>query len=134
MKKVLLTLSIIATLISCTTEEMSETQNLGFNVLPLFSGEYLNDEVYIDGELSDTCDTTWSFTGTSVLVKRVESCDVFAQGQTSPYSFDDTTLYIGVPTNTGIVQMEYAYTEESNGDLTLTFLTGNFVLTYKLTR
>jgi hypothetical protein len=102
--------------------------------MPIFVGEYLNDEVYIDGELSDTCDTTWSFTGTSVLVKRVESCDVFAQGQTSPYSFDDTTLYIGVPTNTGIVQMEYAYTEESNGDLTLTFLTGNFVLTYKLKR
>ena len=134
MKKVLLTLSIIATLISCTTEEMSETQDLGFNVLPLFVGEYLNDEVYINGELSDTCDTTWNFTSTTVLVARVESCDEFAQGQTSPYTFDDTTLYIGVPTNTGIVLIEYAYTEASNGDLTLTLLTGNYTLTYKLKR
>jgi len=134
MKNVLIVLSIIATLISCTTEEMTETQDLRFSVMPIFVGEYLNDEVYIDGELSDICDTTWSFTATSVFVKRVESCDESAQGQTVPFTFDDTTLYIGVPTNTGIVQMEYAYTEESNGDLTLTFLTGNFVLTYKLKR
>ena len=134
MKKVFLTLSIIATLIGCTTEEMTETQDLRFSVMPIFVGEYLNDEVYIDGELSDTCDTTWSFTATSVFVKRVESCDESAQGQTLPFTFDNTTLYIGQPTNTGIVLIEYPYTEDADGNLTLTLLTGDFEVVYKLTR
>ena len=136
MKKVILTLTAIATLFSCTTEEMaqSDSQDLGFNRMPIFVGEYLNSETYINGELSDTCDTTWSFTATSVFVKRVESCDEAAQGQTLPYTFDDTTLYIGQVTNTGIVQIEYPYTEDADGNLTLTLLTGSYELVYKLTR
>ena len=100
----------------------------------MFTGEYLNSETFIDGELSDTCDTTWSFTATSVFVKRVESCDEDAQGQTLPFTFDDTTLYIGQPTNTGIVLIEYPYTEDADGNLTLTLLTGDFLIEYKLTR
>ncbi len=136
MKKVILTIVTIATLFSCTIEEMaqSETQDLSFNRMPIFVGEYLNSETYINGELSDTCDTTWSFTATSVFVKRVESCDESAQGRILPYTFDDATLYIGQPTDTGVVQIEYPYTEASNGDLTLTLLTGSYELVYKLTR
>ena len=113
---------------------MTETQEVNFNFTQAFTGEYLNSETFIDGELSDTCDTTWSFTGTSVFVKRVESCDEDAQGQTLPFTFDDTTLYIGQPTNTGIVLIEYPYTEDADGNLTLTLLTGDFEITYKLTR
>jgi hypothetical protein len=51
-----------------------------------------------------------------------------------PFTFDDTTLYIGQPTNTGIVLIEYPYTEDANGDLTLTLLTGDYEMIYKLTR
>ena len=134
MKKVLITLTAVLTLMSCSKEEMTETQEVNFNLTQAFTGEYLNSETFINGELSDTCDTTWSFTGTSVLVKRVESCDEDAQGQTSPFTFDDTTLYIGQPTNTGIVLIEYPYTEDADGNLTLTLLTGDFTITYKLTR
>jgi len=134
MKKVLITLTAVLTLMSCSKEEMTETQEVNFNLRQAFTGEYLNSETFINGELSDTCDTTWSFTGTSVLVKRVESCDEDAQGQTSPFTFDDTTLYIGQPTNTGIVLIEYPYTEDADGNLTLTLLTGGFEITYKLTR
>ena len=134
MKKVLITLTAVLTLMSCSKEEMTETQEVNFNFTQAFTGEYLNSETFIDGELSDTCNTTWSFTGTSVLVKRVESCDEDAQGQTSPFTFDDTTLYIGQPTNTGIVLIEYPYTEDADGNLTLTLLTGDFEITYKLTR
>jgi len=136
MKKVILTLSIIATLFSCTTEEIAttDTQDVSFNRMPIFVGEYLNSETYINGELSDTCDTNWSFTSTSVFVKRVESCDESAQGQTIPYTFDDTILYIGQPTNEGIILVEYPYTEDAGGNLTLTLLTGDFEVTYKLTR
>ena len=126
MKKVLITLTAVLTLMSCSKEEMTETQEVNFNFTQAFTGEYLNSETFIDGELSDTCNTTWSFTGTSVLVKRVESCDEDAQGQTSPFTFDDTTLYIGQPTNTGIVLIEYPYTEDADGNLTLTLLTGDF--------
>ena len=133
MKKVLITFAAVLTLMSCSKEEMIETQDeVNFSFQQAFTGEYLNSETFIDGALSDTCDTTWSFTATSVRVKRVESCDEAAQGQTSPFTFDDTTLYVGQPTDTGIIQIEYAYTEESNGDLTLTLLTGDYVITYKL--
>tara|TARA_B110000902_G_scaffold124856_1_gene145760 strand:- start:33 stop:437 length:405 start_codon:yes stop_codon:yes gene_type:complete len=134
MKKVLITIAAVLTLMSCSKEEMTETQEVNFNLTQAFTGEYLNSETFIDGELSDTCDTTWSFTATSVFVKRVESCDEAAQGQTLPFTFDDTTLYIGQPTNTGMVLIEYPYTEDANGDLTLTLLTGDFTITYKLTR
>mgnify|MGYP000081374384 FL=1 len=134
MKKVLITLAAVLTLMSCSKEEMTETQEVNFNFQQSFTGEYLNSETFINGELSDTCDTTWSFTATSVFVKRVESCDESAQGQTLPFTFDDTTLYIGQPTNTGIVLIEYPYVEDADGNLTLTLLTGDFEIVYKLTR
>ena len=135
MKKVLITIAAVLTLMSCSKEEMTETQDeVNFSFQQTFTGEYLNNETFINGELSDTCNTTWSFTATSVFVKRVESCDEDAQGQTLPFTFDDTTLYIGQPTNTGIVLIEYPYTQDADGNLTLTLLTGNFTITYKLTR
>ena len=134
MKKVLITLTAVLTLMSCSKEEMTDTVDLNLNLAQAFTGEYLNSETFIDGELSDTCDTTWSFTPTSVLVKRLDSCEESAQGQTLPFTFDDTTLYIGQPTNTGIVLIEYPYTEDADGNLTLTLLTGDFTITYKLTR
>ena len=134
MKKVLITLTAVLTLMSCSKEEMTETQEVNFSFQQAFTGEYLNSETFINGELSDTCDTTWSFTSTSVFVKRLESCDESAQGQTLPFTFDDTTLYIGQPTNTGIVLIEYPYTEDADGNLTLTLLTGGFTVIYKLTR
>ena len=103
MKKVLITLAAVLTLMSCSREEMTGTQEVNLNLQQSFTGEYLNSETFIDGELSDTCDSTWSFTSTSVLVKRLDSCEESAQGQTLPFTFDDTTVYIGQPTNTGIV-------------------------------
>ena len=132
MKKVILTIVTIATLFSCTTEEIAQLDTQ--DRLPIFVGEYLNSETFIDGKLSDTCGTTWSFTATSVFIKKLESCDESAQGQTSGFTFDDTTLYIGQPTNTGIVLIEYLYTEDVSGNLTLTLLTGEYEITYKLTR
>ena len=134
MKKVLITLAAVLTLMSCSREEMTDTQEVNLNLTQAFTGEYLNSETFINGELSDTCDSTWSFTSTSVLVKRLDSCEESAQGQTLPFTFDDTTLYIGQPTNTGIVLIEYPYTEDANGDLTLTLLTGDYEMIYKLTR
>ena len=134
MKKVLITFAAVLTLMSCSKEEMTDTVDLNLNLAQAFTGEYLNSETFIDGALSDTCDTTWSFTATSVRVKRVESCDESAQGQTSGFTFDDTTLYIGQVTSAGIVLIEYPYTEDANGNLTLTLLTGDFTITYKLTR
>ena len=134
MKKVLITIAAVLTLMSCSKEEMTQPKEANFNFMQSFTGEYLNSETFINGELSDTCNTTWSFTATSVFVKRVESCDEAAQGQTLPFTFDDTTLYIGQPTNTGIVLIEYPYTEDAEGNLTLTTITGDFEVVYKLTR
>ena len=131
MKKVILTIVTIATLFSCTTEEMaqSETQDLRLDRMPIFVGEYLNSETFINGELSDTCNKTWSFSSTSV---NITDCD--SGSWTSGYTFDDSILYIGQFTNTGIILIEYPYTEDADGNLTLTLLTGEYEITYKLTR
>ena len=134
MKKVLITFAAVLTLMSCSKEEMTDTVDLNLNLTQAFTGEYLNSETFIDGELSDTCDTTWSFTDTSVFVKRVASCDESAQGQTSGFTFDDTNLYIAQYLQTSIVLIEYPYTIDVDGNLTLTLLTGDFTITYKLTR
>jgi hypothetical protein len=114
---------------SCSKEEMTETQDLSFSVMPIFVGEYANNETLIDGVVSDTCDKTWSFASTSV---NVTDCD--SGSWTSGYTFDSNTLFIAQYTNTEIVLIEYPYVEDANGNLTLTLLTGEFTITYKLTR
>ena len=129
MKKVLITLTAVLTLMSCSKEEMTETQDLGLNVMPIFVGEYENNETLINGVLSDTCNKTWSFASTSV---NVTDCD--SGSWTSGYTFDNDTLFIAQYTNTEIVLIEYPYTEDADGNLTLTLLTGDFEITYKLTR
>jgi len=129
MKKVLITLAAVLTLMSCSKEEMTETQDLSLNVMPIFVGEYENNETLINGVLSDTCNKTWSFASTSV---NVTDCD--SGSWTSGYTFDNDTLFIAQYTNTEIVLIEYPYTEDADGNLTLTLLTGDFEITYKLTR
>ena len=133
MKKVILTIATIATLFSCTTEEMSntETSDFGFSV-DTFEGEYLNYETLINGEVSDTCDTDWVFnTNSTMRIDRVEGCeDGSASSGLSQFSSDTDNLYI---TMNGFTA-SYPYSVESNGDLTLTLYTGNFEVTYKLTR
>ena len=129
MKKVLITIAAVLTLMSCSKEEMTQPLDLGLNVMPIFAGEYLNSETFIDGELSDTCDKTWSFASTSV---NITDCD--SGSWTSGYTFDSNTLFIAQYTNTEVILIEYPYTEDADGNLTLTLLTGDFTMTYKLTR
>lgn len=130
MKKVLITLTAVLTLMSCSKEEMIQTQDeVNFSVMPIFVGEYANNETLIDGVVSDTCDKTWSFASTSV---NVTDCD--SGSWTSGYTFDSNTLFIAQYTNTEVVLIEYPYTEDADGNLTLTLLTGDFTITYKLTR
>ena len=131
MKKVILTLSIIATLFSCTTEEMAttDTQDISFNRMPIFVGEYLNSQTLINGVVSDTCGKTWNFASTSV---NVTDCD--DGSWTSGYTFDNDTLFIAQYEATEVILIEYPYTEDADGNLTLTLFTGDFEVTYKLTR
>jgi len=129
MKKVLITIAAVLTLMSCSKEEMTDTQDLSLNVMPIFVGEYENNETLINGVVSDTCNKTWSFASTSV---NVTDCD--SGSWTSGYTFDNDTLFIAQYTNTEIVLIEYPYTEDADGNLTLTLLTGDFEITYKLTR
>lgn len=129
MKKVLITFAAVLTLMSCSKEEMIETQEVNLSAMPIFVGEYANNETLIDGVVSDTCDKTWSFASTSV---NITDCD--NGSWTSGYTFDSNTLFIAQYTNTEIVLIEYPYVEDADGNLTLTLLTGGFEITYKLTR
>ena len=133
MKKVLITIAAVLTLMSCSKEEMIETQDeVNFNFTQAFTGEYLNSEVFIDGELSDTCDTTWDFNDNNTMrIDRVLPCvDGTASSGLSQFTFDIDNLYLTMGGNTA----SYPYTEDANGNLTLTLLTGDFTITYKLTR
>ena len=132
MKKVLITLTAVLTLMSCSKEEMTETQEVNFNLTQAFTGEYLNSETFINGELSDTCDTTWDFNDNNTMrIDRVSPCaDGSASSGLSQFTFDIDNLYLTMGGHTA----SYPYTEDANGNLTLTLLTGDFEITYKLTR
>jgi hypothetical protein len=132
MKKVLITIAAVLTLMSCSKEEMTQPLDLSLNVMPIFTGEYLNSETFIDGELSDTCDTTWDFNENNTMrIDRVLPCvDGTASSGLSQFTFDIDNLYLTMGGNTA----SYPYTEDANGNLTLTLLTGDFTITYKLTR
>ena len=100
MKKVFFTLSIIATLISCTTEEMSETQDLSFapSSVDTFEGDYTAYETLINGEVSDTCETTWAFNanGTMRIDRNLPCIDGPASSGVRQFSTDDNNLYITI--------------------------------------
>ena len=132
MKKVLITFATVLTLMSCSKEEMTETQEVNFNFQQSFTGEYLNSETFINGELSDTCDTTWDFNDNNTMrIDRVSPCaDGSAGSGLSQFTFDIDNLYLTMGGHTAT----YPYTEDADGNLTLTLLTGGFTITYKLTR
>ena len=132
MKKVLFTIAAALTLMSCSKEEMTEAQEVNLNFMQAFTGEYLNSETFIDGELSATCDTTWDFNDNNTMrIDRVLPCvDGPASSGLSQFTFDIDNLYLTMGGNTA----SYPYTEDANGNLTLTLLTGDFTITYKLTR
>ena len=110
------------------------SQDLGFtlNAVDTFEGEYANNETLINGEVSDTCDTTWVFnTNGTINISRVLPCvDGPASSGTRQFTSDDDNLYVTMNGYTA----PYSYSVESNGDLTLVLLTGDYTITYKLTR
>ena len=132
MKKVLITIAAVLTLMSCSKEEMTETQDANLNLAQTFTGEYLNSETFIDGELSDTCNTTWDFNDNNTMrIDRVLPCvDGPASSGLSQFTFDIDNLYLTMGGNTA----SYPYTEDADGNLILTTITGDFTITYKLTR
>jgi len=155
MKKLLLVLLTLGLLTSCEQEPCYATTyfsdgswaqtevpcdyyysqddvNLSLNVLQLFEGDYVNYETLVNGEVSDTCNTIWSFSSNGTMrIDRVEDCtDGPASSGVRQFTTDSENLYITM----GAYTAAYPYTIESNGDLTLTLVTGNYTLTYKLTR
>ena len=110
------------------------TQNLSLELssVDTFEGEWIAYETLINGEVSDTCETTWAFNtnGTMRIDRNLPCIDGPAGSGLRQFSTDDNNLYITIDGYTA----PYPYTIESNGDLTLTSTSGDFVLTYKLTR
>ena len=109
-------------------------QDLGFALssVDTFEGDYTAYETLINGEVSDTCETTWAFNanGTMRIDRNLPCIDGPASSGVRQFSTDDNNLYITIDGYTA----PYPYTIESNGDLTLTSTSGNYTLTYKLKR
>jgi len=134
MKNIITVLVLAISLMSCSTEEVVETQDLGFalNAVETFEGEYLNYETLINGEVSDTCDTTWVFnTNGTMRIDRVVDCvDGPASSGLVQFSSDNDELSVTIYGHTEL----YSYNLEGNGDLVLTHQSGDYTVTYKLTR
>ena len=119
----------------CVEYDCSEdyAQDLGFSIAQdEFEGDYTNYETLVNGEVSDTCNTIWSFNSNGTMrIDRVEGCtDGPASSGVRQFTTDSENLYITM----GAYTAAYPYTIESNGDLTLSLVTGNYTLIYKLTR
>jgi len=125
MKKLILTIVAAVTLTSCSIDQ-------GF--VNTFEGGYINYETTVNGITDIGCDREWIFNGSAVTVRRVLDCDQAPESFTRPFTYDLENLYIQDYSNGQPIAVRYAYTIESNGDLTLTLLTGAYTVVYYLTR
>ena len=113
MKKLLITLLGVFTLMSCSPEDSAP-------VSP-FTGEYTLYEVTLDGEVfgDGVLESVWKFTDSVLYIDYASDA---IQDRDFPYSFDEYTIIIG--------DFPWAY-EVLEGNLLLTSEGG---YTYKLTR
>lgn len=125
MKKLILTIAAAVTLMSCSPQD-------GF--LNTFEGAYINYETTANGITDIGCDREWIFNNSVVTVRRIADCEQEPESFTRPFYFDANKLYISQIDGSDIVYIEYPYTVEANGDLTLTLFTGDYTVVYYLTR
>jgi len=124
MKKVLLTIVAAVTLMSCSPEAgMVET----------FEGGYINYETLVNDEVQP-CTRAWSFNNNVLNVFQDSLVCGPDVNWSRPFTFTDTTISISQPYGTTIVWIEYDYSVQPNGNLVLIHQSGDYTITYKLTR
>ena len=98
------------------------------------SGQYENYETLVDGVVYERdFDAYWEFTPNAV---RWQKKDVTNNDEITTYSqaaisrYEDNILYL-FPSE-GLNEIPYEFTVEDNGDITVIHMSGDYVITYKL--
>ena len=106
-------------------------QDLGFTKANTLSGQYLNYETLVDGVPTERDFVAyWEFTANAVRFQEDRGGDVgiVTYSQVAISRYEGNTLYALADTT----EIPYEFTIEDNGNLTITHMSGNYVITYKL--
>ena len=106
-------------------------QNLGFTKASTLTGQYENYETLVDGVVYERdFDAYWEFTANAVRFQEDKGGDVgiVTYNQVAISRYEGNTLY----TLAGTTEIPYEFTIEDNGDIIITHMSGNYVITYKL--
>ena len=106
-------------------------QDLGFTKANTLSGQYLNYETLVDGVPTERDFVAyWEFTDNAVRFQEDRGGDVgiVTYSQVAISRYEGNTLYALADTT----EIPYEFTIEDNGNLTITHMSGDYVITYKL--
>ena len=93
------------------------------------SGRYLNYETLVDGVPTERDFIAyWEFTPNAIRFQKEEGDNIVTYNQVAISRYEGNTLY----TLAGTTEIPYEFTIEDNGSLTITHMSGNYVITYKL--
>lgn len=104
-------------------------QDLGFTKANTLSGQYENYETLVDGVVYEAeFDRYWEFTSNAVRFQKDEGSGIVTYNQVAISRYEGNTLYTLADTT----EIPYEFTTESNGDVIITHMSGNYTITYKL--
>jgi len=99
-----------------------------------FTGVYDNYETLVDGvPYAHEYPRIIEFSNGVMFFKEVVEGNVNTTFS-SPITFDESILYVRIANTNPAIDAEYPYTVESNEELTLTSISGDYIITYKLRR
>ena len=107
------------------------TQDLGFTKANTLSGQYLNYETLVDGVPAERDFVAyWEFTPNAIRFQEdfEQGSGIVTYNQVAISRYEGNTLYALA----GTTEIPYEFTIEDNGDIIITHMSGDYVITYKL--
>ena len=106
-------------------------QDLGFTKANTLSGQYLNYETLVDGVPTERDFVAyWEFTPNAIRFQEdfEQGSGIVTYNQVAISRYEGNTLYALA----GTTEIPYEFTIEDNGDIIITHMSGDYVITYKL--
>ena len=104
---------------------------LQLNKLSTLTGQYLNYETLVDGVPTERDFVAyWEFTPNAIRFQEdfEQGSGIITYNQVAISRYEGNTLY----TLAGTTEIPYEFTIEDNGDIIITHMSGDYVITYKL--
>ena len=105
--------------------------NLESNKSSTLTGQYLNYETLVDGVPTERDFVAyWEFTPNAIRFQEdfEQGSGIVTYNQVAISRYEGNTLYALA----GTTEIPYEFTIEDNGDITITHMSGDYVITYKL--